>query len=171
MTSRLERCRLVPEPLFVADVATTAAPRARAAPPSYSSVLSPWLYVGGLPATAEPPPSIQHAISVACDQDVVWPHGDHKQVTFVDNVDTVVDCVGWLGKRHGQPTLVHCQDGQRQSAIIAVAYMMYLKRMPFDAAYNLVRSAHPRMNMAIESAGHLMGMEPNLHALPPPKLQ
>lgn len=91
--------------------------------------------------------NIEQVLSVGINANV---HVKHKHVHCLDLPETDIkpvlfECFSFINEaiNSEKNILIHCNAGVSRTAMVAIAYLMYCKKMNFVDAYNVVKTKRP----------------------------
>ncbi|KAI5613952.1 dual specificity phosphatase 19, partial [Silurus asotus] len=107
---------------------------------------------------------VTHVLNVACGVENLFPeHFIYKTVPMMDLPETQLtpflpQCFEFIDEARKQDgvVLLHCNAGVSRSASVAIAYLMAKEKIPFEEAFNRVRSARPSIH---PNAGFLLQLK------------
>ncbi|MCI4377149.1 hypothetical protein PGIGA_G00200230 [Pangasianodon gigas] len=107
---------------------------------------------------------VTHVLNVACGVENAFPeHFIYQTVPMMDLPETELtsylpQCFEFIDEARKQDgvVLLHCNAGVSRSASVAIAYLMAKEKIPFEDAFNRVRSARPSIR---PNAGFLVQLK------------
>ncbi|KAB5579086.1 hypothetical protein PHYPO_G00190680 [Pangasianodon hypophthalmus] len=107
---------------------------------------------------------VTHVLNVACGVENAFPERFiYKTVPMMDLPETELtsylpQCFEFIDEARKQDgvVLLHCNAGVSRSASVAIAYLMAKEKIPFEDAFNRVRSARPSIR---PNAGFLVQLK------------
>ncbi|TSN12197.1 Dual specificity protein phosphatase 19 [Bagarius yarrelli] len=94
---------------------------------------------------------VTHVLNVACGVENAFPEQFiYKTVSMMDVPETELisylpQCFEFIdqARKQDRVVLLHCNAGVSRSASVAIAYLMAREKIPFEEAFNRVKSARP----------------------------